>query len=556
MNQPDPTPEQTADYVAWQQRRFKGAVNRFNRDIDNQPAGLLGHLFAWHWLRAEVHPLYQQRVLAVSRNPDHAYLTDLLIKSKEYGQFVHDFLKYWRSSKKKDPRKEAIQALLKTNNNSIDTTARHIEAQWNALGFFQHSRQEGVRTIQRTQKMIAQEVGGKADRARMTLIDQLPEPREGKPKPFTKLGFIPHMACPQSCRHCLFVWRPPLKKTADPTPLLNIINNSSNRLLFTGGDLTNEMTLFYRAIREMDRITTFAILLNGSFANTPQDTNKVFQGLRDALKQRPSTFPDASIVLQISFDEFHQEIVADRHGRLKERIPVANIAQIVLTSCHFPEIQLSLLHKQNHLNFSQDLFRFGVFARLARALAQKGQGVRILAIAPSPRAKADPSNPNQFGTVIRDAHFELSSHPGHRIHLMSSTIDAYGRAALLDASEYVNERHFLQKVLHNGPPPGEGFDSDLMFWRDGTVTCFSAIHLWLGNYFTEHEKVLPRYRKDPLLRALERFDRRLLDYYGEIEEGLETLLRESTGPHHLFHRLTESARVRLHMTRRLLSHPQ
>lgn len=552
MDPTDPNPERTADHIAWQQRRFKTAVNRFNREIGDQPAGLLGHLFAWHWLRAEVHPHYQRSVLTVSRNPEHVYLTVLLLNSATPGRFIRDFLNHWRRSKKKDPRKEAVRTLLKAHRNSIETAARRIENQWRSFNRFQTPRQEGVRTIQGQQKKIALDVGGEADQARLALIDQLPEPEGGEKKPFAKLGFIPHLACPQSCRHCQFVWRPALKKNRDPTPLLKTINGLTDGLLFTGGDLTGEMELFHDAIARLDGITTFAILLNGSFASGPGETEIFFRGLRTALKNRPATFPKAEIVLQISFDEYHQEILADRHGRLKERIPVAHIAHIVLAAPRFPEIRLVLLHKQNRLNFSQDLFRYGVFARLARTLAQQGQRVRVLAMAPSPRAKADPGDPSRFGTVIRDAHFELNGHPGHRIHLMSSTIDAYGRAALLDGSEYVDERAYLQTVLKNGAAPGDGFDTDLMFWRDGTVTCFSAIHIWLGNYFTDGDTILSRHRKDPLLRALERFDRRLLDYYGEVAEDLEELSKKSTGPHHLFHELTKSGRMRLHLTQRLL----
>jgi hypothetical protein len=64
--------------------------------------------------------------------------------------------------------------------------------------------------------------------------------------------------------------------------------------------------------------------------------------------------------------------------------------------------------------------------------------------------------------------------------------------------------------------------------------------------------VLARHRKDPLTHALQGFDRRLLDYYAEVRDDLEEQLARATGPHHLFHRLTDDPAVRLHMTRRLI----
>ena len=67
------------------------------------------------------------------------------------------------------------------------------------------------------------------------------------------------------------------------------------------------------------------------------------------------------------------------------------------------------------------------------------------------------------------------------------------------------------------------------------------------------ERILARQRKDPLSHALHRFDRRLLELYAEVRGDLQQLLDKATGPHHLFHMLTEDAGVRLHMTRRLIA---
>ncbi len=66
-------------------------------------------------------------------------------------------------------------------------------------------------------------------------------------------------------------------------------------------------------------------------------------------------------MLQISFDEFHQEVVVDRKGELSERIPVTKIANIVEAAPKFhDEIQLCLLHKQGYLNFSMEFENFSI----------------------------------------------------------------------------------------------------------------------------------------------------------------------------------------------------
>ncbi len=82
-------------------------------------------------------------------------------------------------------------------------------------------------------------------------------------------------------------------------------------------------------------------------------------------------------MLQISFDEFHQEVVVNRKGELNERIPVTKIANIVEAAPRYKdEIQLCLLHKQGYLNFSMELFQKGVFARLANELGRRGHQCR------------------------------------------------------------------------------------------------------------------------------------------------------------------------------------
>ncbi len=155
--------------------------------------------------------------------------------------------------------------------------------------------------------------------------------------------------------------------------------------------------------------------------------------------------------------------------------------------------------------------------------------------------------------LIKDASFILKRYPDYPIMLTSSTIDAFGRAELLEAGESVREKEFLAEVLRRDASPGEGFDTDLMFWFNGWATLFSAVHISLGNLYEDGaERILERQRKDPLSRALHDFDCSLLDYYSEVNDDLDERIAMASSPHHLFHMLTESAGVRLHMTRRLI----
>ncbi|MBF0127332.1 MAG: hypothetical protein HQM02_08995, partial [Magnetococcales bacterium] len=323
---PDPaTPRLLSDYLARGQWRFKEAVNRFNRESPPGPAGVFGGLFAFHWLRREIHPRYREAVLEVSRNPELVWFTALLQEAGSQEEFITRFMAH----------------------HDLQHPTDAIVTQWNGLGLFQETHAGEVRRIQRQQKNIALETGGPEDRQRMALVDALPARPGGKR--FLKAGFIPRMACPQSCRHCMFVWRPPLRNAPDPDPLLRWINQHGDALLFTGGDLAPELPLFLTAIRTMQQTRSFAILLNGSHADSPENARALFSALHEANRNRPRP---AEVLVQISFDEFHQEIISGADGTLRERIPVSHVANLLQAATEFPAIGLVLLHKQNRLNFS------------------------------------------------------------------------------------------------------------------------------------------------------------------------------------------------------------
>jgi hypothetical protein len=324
--------------------------------------------------------------------------------------------------------------------------------------------------------------------------------------------------------------------------------------LFTGGDLTKHLDHFYHAIKSMPHIKTFAILLNGDFANSPEAAHDILNRMASAVRQRNITWEKAQVILQISFDEFHQEVIVNKRGGLEERIPVTKIANIVEAAPKYSDvIQVALLHKQGYLNFSMDLFQKGVFARLARELGRRGHEVEILSTVPASRMKRNPVDPRSPAKLIKEAVFVLSKYPKATILLYSSTIDAYGRANMMKLHEAVNERDLLQQMLDGKGTDGETFDKDLMLWFNGWATLFSAVHMCLGNVLEEGiDTIRQRQAKDPLTNAMHRFDIRLLDFYREKRNDLDEIISRSTSPYHLFHTITEDSEIRLHMTKRLI----
>lgn len=552
-------------YLASMRLRFKNEINRLTRgramfemlgscDDAIELSFPMSYLYAWYWLRHNVHTNYMPQVLESFRGAKFGFLMDLLLRDTPQ-KFIEGYIQHWQSSNEDLKQRAELLVLLSHRNNNPQLLAEDMFSIWQSFSLFTENYMVQFKHVSREERDRYAGMLGTEDLERLALVDALPDVDfTGETPRYSKLGVIPAMGCPQTCRHCMFTWRPPRGKNENPEQVFEIVNQHTDSVLFTGGDLTKQLDYFYLAIRTMSHIKNFALLLNGDFANTAKETNEIMGKMAEAIKQRPKKWPKAMVLLQISFDEFHQEIYVDKKGLLAERIPVAKIANIVERYPKYAgQIQLALLHKQTSLNFSHDVLKKGVVARLAAELASRGYQMQVMDMQPSPRLKVNPAKPQEKDKVLKDVTFILDKHKNAPILLTSSTIDGYGRAALLDEWETIKEKDLLQKVVTQGAPVGESFDIDMMVWFNGWVTLFNAVHICLGDHYKDGmDKIMARQRKDPLSHALNKMDRRLLDLYAEIRNDLTKQIEVATGPHHLFHVLTEEPEVRLHLTRRLI----
>ena len=552
-------------YLTSMRLRFKNEINRLtsgramfemlgNRENAVELSFPMSYLYAWFWLRHNVHINYMPQVLETFRGAKFDFLMDLLLCDSAQ-DFLNGYIQHWQSSSEELKQRTELLSLLSVRNNDAKQLADDMFEIWQSFGLFTENYMVQFKQVSREERDRYAGMLGEEDLKRLALVDALPDVAFNDAKPrYSKLGIIPAMGCPQTCRHCMFTWRPPRGKNEQPEKVFELVNQHTDSVLFTGGDLTKQLDYFYLAIRTMSHIKNFALLLNGDFANTAKETNEIMGKMAEAIKQRPKKWPKAMVLLQISFDEFHQEVYVDKKGLLAERIPVAKIANIVERYPKYSgQIQLALLHKQTNLNFSHDVLKKGVVARLAAELASRGFQMQVMDMQPSPRLKANPLKPQEKNKVLKDITFILDKHENAPILLTSSTIDGYGRDALLDEWETIKETDLLEQVLNQNTPAGESFDIDMMVWFNGWVTLFNAVHICLGDHYKEGmDTIMARQHKDPLSLALNKMDKVIFDLYKEIRDDLQQHIDAATGPHHLFHVLTEEPEVRLHLTRRLI----
>jgi len=431
-------------YLANLRQRFKDEVNRLTTGgamrqmLAGHPRAAelafpMAYLYAWHWLRHNVHENYRARVLETFRGPRFGFLMDLLL-GESAEQFVRGYIRHWQDHPAEGQKQwQAYQTLLAAHEGGAGALIQEMLEIWQGLGLFTQTYMVEFKNVAREERERYEGMLGPEDEARLALVDALPDELLGVTPRYEKLGIIPAMGCPQTCRHCMFTWRPPRGKNEDPNHVFDLVDRHTDSVLFTGGDLTRQLDHFYAAIRRMRHIKNFALLLNGDFADSVERTREVLGKMAEAIDARPKKWAKAKVLLQISFDEFHNEVVVDKQGLLAERIPVARIANIVECYPRYAEqIQLALLHKQTALNFSRDVLQKGVFARLAQELGKRGHQLQVVDVKTSPRLKRNPKAPEQPQQVLKDATFVLDQHPESPILLTSSTIDGYGRAALLE----------------------------------------------------------------------------------------------------------------------------
>ena len=293
-----------AIYLPAMRQRFKAEINRLTsgdmvRLLGGNPrakelAFLLSYVYCYHWLQHNVHQAYRAEMLSAFSRGKQGFLMDLLLQADDHKQFIHGYIDHWlKVESRVMQRQQLLQLLAAENNDPVQLTA-YLDKTWNKLGLFGKPPAVAYKDLAREERNRYGDMLGEADQQRLALIDALPD-LPGRHPGFAKLGLIPAMGCPQTCRHCMFIWRPLIKDPPDPGPLYSMVNGLTDSVLFTGGDLTRHLHYFDRAIRSMRNISTFAILLNGDFASDKQTTDQVLQSMARAIKDRPGYWTSARV---------------------------------------------------------------------------------------------------------------------------------------------------------------------------------------------------------------------------------------------------------------------
>lgn len=210
--------ELKTNYLIALRQRFKHEVNRLTNGAMAKMLGeeadteklsfLLTYVYIYHWLRENVYPEYFTDVLKPFRGSSRAFLMDLLQQSDNDEMFVRGYIDYWQNNSTEAPiQQRLLLQALDDNEGNTDKLAGAILQRWSNLNLYTKTSKIEYRDIARDERNRYSDMLGDDDNARLKLIDALPD-LESQNIRFDKLGLIPAMGCPQTCRHCMFIWRP------------------------------------------------------------------------------------------------------------------------------------------------------------------------------------------------------------------------------------------------------------------------------------------------------------------------------------------------------------
>ncbi|MCK5721785.1 MAG: hypothetical protein KAI84_04555, partial [Gammaproteobacteria bacterium] len=222
-------------YLASMRQRFKNEINRLTSGramfemLGSHKNAIelsfpMSYLYAWFWLRHNVHINYMPQVLETFRGAKFGFLMDLLL-CDTVEEFIDGYIEYFKSSDDSLQQRVELLNLLSLRDNNAKQLADDMFSIWQSFGLFTENYMVEFKQVAREERDRYKGMLGAEDLQRLALVDALPDSDfSGATPRYSKLGIIPAMGCPQTCRHCMFTWRPPRGKNENPQQVFELVN--------------------------------------------------------------------------------------------------------------------------------------------------------------------------------------------------------------------------------------------------------------------------------------------------------------------------------------------
>jgi len=379
---------------------------------------------------------------------------------------------------------------------------------------------------------------------------------------FTDFNIMLTRKCTAGCRHCQLVWRlaggrlTGKEREKQLERLIEIAEKDEKFKLIglNGGEIfdhdsTAEEALF---VVRNTRLP-IGIQTNTSFATSLEAADRVVGAIYQAAKDKfGTTFKDReySVVLQISMDSFHQEIISDKDDTLRQRIPIQNIVNVLqIVAEKYPEIGI-LLNCMLEPNYDEQL------GELSLEVQKRGY---LLAVGEEKAKKYEivgkEGSPENHISIMQIALVNEDKIPinDHEFQLRRDFVNSIGWATLLREFEYIRNYAYMPNFI-SGPAfsfPIKG----ILVTGDGKIFADSAfIDMWTIGDINEKDltEILRLAKVDPLLNFIEHNPRLLLALTLEVEPDFIERIKDEPNLASALFKMLESPSRRLYLTKRLI----
>lgn len=431
--------------------------------------------------------------------------------------------------------------------------AEQVQAVWQKLGLG-IDRASQVEKLIEEKKRLYGRIGSKADAKRRRFVKELAKKRARKTRlKLMNIGIIPTELCPTDCRFCLAPWKSGVEeRTGKPLEeeefrriadqAIRFANERGLIITITGGEPLLELERVLYVISHAD--ARVELTTSGYWASSMNAARRVLTKLEEAVKGNKSK--NFSFSLQLSADFFHQEIVPEANGKLRETIPVKNLANIVEAVVEEFSLDLCLLPKFTRFEdpvvyLFEELEKRGLKPRITRQFYDPSLRVSVLA-----------ENKLVERPALLKAYLGFDS-TKKQVFLLYTAVEGIGRAGVLEPFEYPAFRgrtsNFLeQETKERFPLMG------LEVSDDGNVYPGAhALYSWsLGNLLeTTLDDVAADLEHDPLIIALAEHPWRIMNYALEAKPELRDELEKASSPLVALYKVLEDDALRLYITKKL-----
>lgn len=433
--------------------------------------------------------------------------------------------------------------------------AEQVLAAWQEFGLgFDLSTE--VKKLVEEKKRLYSRIGSRADMERRRFVKELA--KKGARKTTLKLlnmGIVPTELCPSECRFCLAPWKSRVEERIGRAlreeefrriaeQAVRFANERGLIITITGGEPVLELERVFYVIRKAE--TRVELTTSGYWATSMRAARRVLSRLERAVRSNKSR--NFSFSLQLSVDFFHQEIKSLGNGRLRETIPVKNLANLVEAVLREYSLDLCLLPKYTRyedplIYLLEELERRGLSPRIARKFYNPDLRVSVL---------GDEGKLVDKPALLK-AYLRFDS-TEKQVFLLYTAVEGIGRASILEPFEYPGFKkrtaEFLEQEESRERFPLLGLEvSD-----DGNVYPGAhALYSWcLGNLLeTTLEEISASLEYDPLIIALAEHPWKIKNIALEAKPELRGELEKASSPLTAIYKILEDDALRLHITKKL-----